>query len=66
MKTLVFIFVPVYIEKKIDAPIRMRADQEFRRLRRVLFTHHRTAQHSEPPFWTWFIENPRRSSVDRQ
>jgi hypothetical protein len=66
MKTIAFVFIPVYIEKKIDAPIRTRADDEFRKLRRVLFTHHWPPQNSEPPFWTWFIENPRPPSVDRQ
>jgi hypothetical protein len=63
MKAIVFIFVPVYIDRKVDAPVRMRADDEFRKVRRVLFARDRPASSSAQPFWTWFVENPRPSSA---
>jgi hypothetical protein len=66
MKTIVFIFVPVYVEKKIDAPVRARADGEFKKVSRILFARRYRAPRSDPPFWTWFIENPRPSSLHSQ
>jgi hypothetical protein len=55
MRTIVFIFVPIYVEKiKADA-------QE---LSILVSSQGRQAQDrqltgDDPPFWTWFIDNPR-------
>jgi len=62
MKTIVFIFVPVYVEKGTDAPVRADVRVRLRKTRRILFSQDRHLQ----PFWTWFIDNPRPSLVDRQ
>jgi len=62
MKTIVFIFVPVYVDKNIDAPVRVSASAEFRKVRRILFSRPRRAE----PFWTWFIDNPRPPSAHQQ
>jgi hypothetical protein len=63
MKTIVFIFVPVQVEKKENETL-VRADMRttLRKTRRILFSRDRHLQ----PFWSWFIDNPRPSSVDRQ
>jgi hypothetical protein len=61
MKTYVFIFVPVYLEKKSDAPIRPDVRAALKKTRRIFF---RQAQHLQP-FWTCFLENPRPNPSDR-
>jgi hypothetical protein len=62
MKTYVFIFVPVCLEKKSDAPIRPDVHAALKKTRRILFRQDRRLQ----PFWTCFIENPRATSSNRQ
>ena len=53
--TYVFIFVPVYIEKKSDATVRPPTRGPLAKLRCLFFGQDRHLQ----PFWTWFIDNPR-------
>jgi hypothetical protein len=53
--TYVFIFVPVYIEKKSDATVRLPTHGPLAKLRCLFFRQDRHLQ----PFWTWFIDNPR-------
>ena len=55
----VFVFVPVYIEKKSDATVRPTTHSPLAQLRRVFF---RQRPHLQP-FWTWFIDNPRPGSL---
>ena len=51
----VFVFVPVYIEKKSDAIVGRITHSPLARLRHLFFRQDRHPQ----PFWTWFIDNPR-------
>jgi len=62
MKTIVFIFVPVQIEKKNGTTIRPDLRTTLRKTHRILFSQDRRLQ----PFWTCFIDNPRPSSLHRQ
>jgi hypothetical protein len=62
MKTYVFIFVPVYVEKQSGAPIRPDVRTALKKTRRIFFHQDRHLQ----PYWTCFIENPRPPSLDRQ
>jgi hypothetical protein len=62
MKTYPFIFVPVYLEKKSNEPIRPDVRAALKKTRRISFRQDRRLQ----PFWTCFIENPRPTSSDRQ
>jgi hypothetical protein len=57
--TYVFVFVPVYIDKKLDPTVRPNADGLVAKFRRVFFRQDRNLQ----PFWTWFIDNPRPASL---
>jgi hypothetical protein len=61
MKTTVFIFVPVYIDKNAEGPFRARASDECRKTRRLLFARPARIGRDQP-FWTWFIDNPRQQS----
>jgi hypothetical protein len=54
-----FVFVPVYIEKKIAAPSPPAKHDWLPKLRRSFF---REDRQSLLPFWTWFIDNPRPNS----
>jgi hypothetical protein len=51
----VFVFVPVYIDKKSDATVRPTIPGPLAKFRCVFFRQDRRLQ----PFWTWFIDNPR-------
>ena len=51
----VFVFVPVYIEKKSDATVQPTTHGPLAKFLRVFFRQNRQLQ----PFWTWFIDNPR-------
>jgi hypothetical protein len=62
MKTYVFIFVPVYLEKQSGAPTRPDVHAALKKTRRIFFRQDRHLQ----PFWTCFIDNPRPASLDRQ
>jgi hypothetical protein len=62
MKTYVFIFVPVYLEKQSGTLIRPDVRAALKKTRRIFFRQKRHLQ----PFWTCFIENPRSNSLDRQ
>jgi hypothetical protein len=62
MKTIAFIFVPVYIERNSGAAFQPKPVRAIRKMRHLLFAQRRHFQ----PFWTWFIDNPRPSSGDRQ
>jgi hypothetical protein len=55
--TYVFVFVPVYIEKKSDATVQPTTHGPLAKFLRV-FRQNRQFQ----PFWTWFIDNPRPQS----
>ena len=57
--TYVFVFVPVYIDKKSDATVRATTHGPLAKFRRVFFRQNRHLQ----PFWTWFIDNPRPKSL---
>jgi hypothetical protein len=59
MKTIVFILVPVPVDKegKIQSPAITRT--ELNKVRRILFEPPRQTLEPEQPFWTWFIENHR-------
>jgi hypothetical protein len=57
--TYVFVFVPVYIEKKSDATVRP-THGSLAKFRHVFF---RQDRHLEP-FWTLFIDNPRPESLE--
>jgi hypothetical protein len=54
----VFVFVPVYIEKKSDATVQPTTYGPLAKFLRVFFRQNRHLQ----PFWTWFIDNPRPQS----
>jgi hypothetical protein len=56
--TYAFVFVPVDIEKKLDATVRPTTHGLLAKFRRVFF---RQGQHLQP-VWTWFIDNPRPQS----
>ena len=58
-KKYVFVFVPVYIDKKSDATVRPTTPGPLAKFRRVFFRQNRHLQ----PFWTWFIDNPRPKSL---
>jgi hypothetical protein len=62
MKTIVFIFVPVRVDKQDETTVRPDLRATLRTTRRTLFWQDRHLQ----PFWTLFINNPRPSAVDRQ
>ena len=57
--TYLFVFVPVYIDKKSDATVRLTTHNRLAKFLRVFFGQDRHLQ----PFWTWFIENPRPGSL---
>jgi hypothetical protein len=57
--TYVFVFVPVYIDKKSDATVRPTAHGLLTKFRRAFFRQDRHL----PPFWTWFTDNPRPESL---
>jgi hypothetical protein len=57
--TYVFVFVPVYIDKKSDPTVRPTTHGPLAKFRRVFFRQNRHLQ----PFWTWFIDNPRPGSL---
>jgi hypothetical protein len=56
--TYVFVFAPVYIEKKSAATVQPTTNDPLAKFRRVFFRQDRHLQ----PFWTWFIDNPRPQS----
>jgi hypothetical protein len=56
--TYVFVFVPVYIEKKSDATVQPTTHGPLAKFLRVFSRQNRQLQ----PFWTWFIDNPRPQS----
>jgi hypothetical protein len=58
-RTYVFIFVPLYVEKKSDTTMRPPAQGPLAKLRRLFFRQDRHLQ----PFWTSFIDNPRPESL---
>jgi hypothetical protein len=62
MKTIAFIFVPVYIERTSGAAFQAKPGREVEKVRRILFSHPRHHQ----PLWTWFMDNPRSSSLHPQ
>jgi hypothetical protein len=57
--TYVFVFVPVYIDKKLDPTVRPTTRGLLAKFRRVFFRQDRNLQ----PFWTSFIDNPRPASL---
>jgi hypothetical protein len=57
--TYVFVFVPVYMDKKSNATVRPTTHDLLAKFRRVIFRQDRHLQ----PFWTWFIDNPRPRSL---
>jgi hypothetical protein len=57
--TYVFVFVPVYNDKKSNATVRPTTRGPLAKFRRVFSTQDRHL----PPFWTWFIDNPRPESL---
>jgi hypothetical protein len=62
MKTIALIFVPVYIERDSGSAFQAKPGRAVRKMRHILFGHRRHLQ----PFWTWFIDNPRSSSLHQQ
>jgi hypothetical protein len=54
----VFVFVPVYIEKKSDATVQPTTHGPLAKFLRFFFRQNRYL----PPFWTWFIDNQRPQS----
>jgi hypothetical protein len=58
MKTIVFIFVPVVIER---TEVRIVAETESSE--EQIVTKKDTTDEEVYPFWTWFIENPRPCST---
>jgi hypothetical protein len=64
MKTIVFIFVPVYREQQsTDAEFQADMHIAVRKTRRIFFGQHRQTREPEAPFWTWFVDNPRPPSA---
>jgi len=60
MKTIAFIFVPVYVERQNGhATVQMPVYHALRKARTIGHAQPRPAHQSEQPFWTWFIDNPR-------
>ena len=57
-KIYVFVFVPIYLEKKSDAMAGKTLRGPLAILRRLSFRQDRHLQ----LFWTWFIDNPRPES----
>jgi hypothetical protein len=55
----VFVFVPIYIDKKSNATVRLSTRGLLAKFRRVFFRQDRHLQ----PLWTWFIDNPRPESL---
>ncbi len=52
MTAYVFVFVPVYVERRsaivVETPVWQVEPAE-----------HQQIKEEHPPFWTWFIDNPR-------
>ena len=59
MRTIVFIFVPVPVDKDGKTQSSANTRAELKKMRRILFAPHRQRIEQEQPFWTWFIENHR-------
>ncbi|MDP9004688.1 MAG: hypothetical protein M3N12_07850 [Verrucomicrobiota bacterium] len=59
MKTIAFIFVPVYVERNPAGAFQAKRDGALRKVRHLLFAQRQRIL----PFWTWFIDNPRPSSA---
>jgi hypothetical protein len=57
MKTIVFIFVPVVIERT-EIQIAVQAEQRDEQP----IIRNEAARDESYPFWTWFIDNPRPQS----
>jgi len=81
VRTIVFVFVPIYLEivrirtpdqavvvSSRDRPKRWEEQSETGEKVRKNLRRWRRANRSrfdEPPFWTWFVDNPRPSSPRR-
>jgi hypothetical protein len=64
MKTIVFVFVPVYRDQQgTEAAFQADMRAAVRKMRLTFFRQHQSPRQPEPPFWTWFIDNPRPSST---
>jgi hypothetical protein len=62
MKTIAFIFVPVFVERQDGhARVQMPVYDALRKAHAIAHAQDRPARQLEQPFWTWFIENPRPS-----
>jgi hypothetical protein len=59
--TIVFVFVPIYVEI-----VRVRARERAAVVSsQDLQSQDRQSPRADPPFWTWFVDNPRPSSPRR-
>jgi hypothetical protein len=66
MKTIVFIFVPVQIDRQNpNGAFPPDTRSTLRKTRRILFSHRRSAFQGTP-FWTWFMDNPRPPSATQK
>jgi hypothetical protein len=67
MKTIAFIFVPVYVERQNGrATVQPPVHDALQKACTVVQAPPRPAHQSEQPFWTWFIDNPRPPSTHQQ